>query len=54
MRFGTTHGVAVAGIATAMILAPMPALAAEDADPTTGTLTVTRFDDLVPSSQRFL
>ena len=45
MRIGTTHGVAVAGIATAMILAPMPAMAAEDADPATGTLTVTRFDD---------
>ncbi|WP_439591330.1 Ig-like domain-containing protein [Microbacterium sp.] len=35
----------VAGVAGALVLAPLPALAAEDDSDATGTLTVTRFDD---------
>ena len=45
MRFGTPSRVALAGLVSALVLAPLPAVAAEDADPATGTLTITRFDD---------
>ncbi|MDN3495469.1 hypothetical protein QL996_05975 [Planococcus sp. APC 4015] len=45
MRLAHRYGWAAAGAVTlAMIAAPLPALA-EDGDPTTGDLTVTRFDD---------
>ena len=45
MNIKKTTGWAAAGLATVMIVAPLPAFAAEDADAATGTLTVTRFDD---------
>lgn len=44
MRSGHIFGLA-AGLAVAVIAAPLPALAVEDDDAATGTLTVTRFDD---------
>ena len=46
MRFATTSRIAIAGLAmAALTLVPLTAHAAEDSDTTTGTLTVTRFDD---------
>lgn len=44
MKIRTNIGWAAAGLATVMIVAPLPALAADEAD-ATGSLTVTRFDD---------
>lgn len=43
MRSGTTRALATAGVAAAIVAAPLPALA--DETEATGALTVTRFDD---------
>ncbi|MHC2998336.1 Ig-like domain-containing protein [Microbacterium sp. HJ5] len=43
MRSATTFGLAAAGVAAAIVAAPLPALA--DETEATGALTVTRFDD---------
>ncbi len=45
MRSAHKLSLAAAGVAAAMVAAPLPALAAEDDSEATGTLTVTRFDD---------
>jgi hypothetical protein len=39
------YGIAATGVAAALVAAPLPAMAAEDTDPNTGTVTITRFDD---------
>ena len=40
-----TYALAATGVAAALVAVPLSATAAEDADPSTGTVTVTRFDD---------
>ncbi|BDI23384.1 Ig-like domain-containing protein [Herbiconiux sp. L3-i23] len=45
MRSVTKYGIAATGVAAAIVVAPLPAMAAEDTDSSTGTVTVTRFDD---------
>jgi hypothetical protein len=39
------YGIAATGVAAAIVATPLPAMAAEDTDPNTGTVTITRFDD---------
>ncbi|MGY2127559.1 hypothetical protein [Blastococcus sp. SYSU DS0617] len=45
MRPVSNYGIAATGVAVAIVAAPLPAMAAEDSDPNTGTVTITRFDD---------
>ena len=45
MRTISRYGIAATGVAAAIVAAPLPAMAAEDTDPNTGTVTITRFDD---------
>ena len=45
VRSVSRYGLAATGVAAAIVVAPLPAMAAEDTDPNTGTVTVTRFDD---------
>jgi hypothetical protein len=45
MAFKKTYAVVAAGVAVALVAAPMSASAVDDADPTTGNVTITKFDD---------
>ena len=45
MRPVSRYGIAATGVAAVIVAAPLPAMAAEDTDPNTGTVTITRFDD---------
>jgi hypothetical protein len=45
MAWNKTCTVVAAGVAAAMVAAPMSASAADDADPSTGNVTITKFDD---------
>jgi len=45
MSFTKTYAAVAAGVAVAMVAAPISASAADDADPATGNVTITKFDD---------
>jgi hypothetical protein len=45
MAWKKTYAVVAAGVAAAMVAAPMSASAADDTDPGTGDVTITKFDD---------